>query len=324
MNFIDFKKNFGIKEPAFIYLFEGEDVYFRNSGIEALSERYVTQKELNFTVIDGETLSNGYDYLFTQLYSVPFMSEKRIVLLKEFYPKAENIKGELKNYFEQPVNETIFIISNGKASDLLKKQKNVEYVDCKRANVDVLIQWITSELTRKGFKISSFNAKKIAEYSLCDMTKIVNEVNKLTNYASGKSEITESDVELLVVKDTEYQIFQMTELIGKKDFDKAIKMLNEMLATGNSSQFLMVSIYNYFRRLLHISISDKSDVELAKEFSTHDFVIKKARAQSKNFKKKSLKNAVDTLAKSDYMSKNGASNFDTALMISIFKILTDE
>ena len=155
------------------------------------------------------------------------------------------------------------------------------------------------------------------------MTKIACETEKLKSFAEGNSQITSDDVEALVVKENDYKIYELTENIAKKDFLKAITILNDMLAQNDSPQMISASLYNYFRRLLHISLSGKNDSDLAKEFGIKEYAVKKARIQSEKFKKKSLKKAVDILTDSDYGVKAGLSDMDVSLMLNVFKIMTE-
>lgn len=63
----------GGAEP--IYLFEGEEGYFRDKGVEMLKNAFVREPSLNFTSFDGNFRGN-YKDLISAASSYPFMSEK--------------------------------------------------------------------------------------------------------------------------------------------------------------------------------------------------------------------------------------------------------
>jgi DNA polymerase III delta subunit len=96
-----------------------------------------------------------------------------------------------------------------------------------------------------------------------------------------------------------------------------------MTTKGEQPQRILSYVYNYFRRLLHVAISDLSDSEMAKSFGVKDFAVKKMKDQAKTFKKKALKSAVDMLADSEYMIKSGLASADDRMYLSVFKIMTD-
>lgn len=320
MKFTELKKNLSDITDN-IFLIEGDDAYFRNGAVDLLKNAFVTQPELNFSSYEGEYVLSNCGEFVSALTAYPFMSEKRMVLVKEFYPKADFIEKHLAVYFQNPLIETLFVITNSKNSDVLKKQPNICFVDCDKADIDILCRWIVAETSKNGIRMISMDAEKLVEYCLRDMTKISNETRKLIDYAKPKGVITEEDVNLLVSKDTEYQIYEMTDFIGKKRYDQALNTIKDMTAKGEPPQRLIISIYNYFRRLLHVALSDLDNAELAKVLGIKEYAVKKTREQAKAFKKKSLKTAVDFLTNCDFNAKAGKTSFEDALSTALFEIL---
>ena len=193
---------------------------------------------------------------------------------------------------------------------------------CKKQEKGTLVKWIIREFEKHGLTINAGNAGLICEYSLFDMTKISNEIEKLVCYVGDRTVIETSDVDAVVVKENEYVIYQMTDMVGERNFDKALKIITEMLAGGESPQRLLVSLYYYYRKLFHIAVTPDSDADLLKEFGAPGY-IKKLKAQVKAFKIKNLKKAIDVLADYDYSFKSGNVSIDTAFFLSVFKVMID-
>lgn len=321
MKFVQLKKYLANGESDPAYLVCGEDAYFRNKSVEFLKERFVTEPAINAAVFEGESVLSDPEDFFAALYAYPFLSEKRMVTVREFYPKTDFCNGKFKEYLENPAPETVLVIENSRICEPLKKTGKLTLIDCEKGESDLLSRWIVNECAKSGVTIGRAEAEKIAEYSLRDMTKISGEVAKLTAFAGTGGTIGAEDIENLVVKDTEYQIYELTEWIGKKNTGKAWMILKEMEAKGEPPQRLLVSIYNYFRRLLHISLSTLSDGELAGIFGIKEYAVKKLRVLARSFRKKDLKRATDVLAESDYAAKSGKADFETALNNAIFEIL---
>ena len=320
MNYTEFKNGLDEGKLFPIYLFEGEDSFFRERGLVLLKARYLQEPDLNYATFWGEKLNDNE--LLSSLTAFPFMSQKRITLLREYYPKSNSISVELKKYFENPIEDSIFVIINEKPSETLKKLTNVCIVDCKKADSSIISRYVKGKCAQSGVTIDLEHAIILAEYCLNDMTRVENETEKLISYAFTKKSISLEDLELLVTKDTEYKIYELTDYIGKKDFDKALLVINELLNKGETLQKLLIAIYNYFRRLLHIAISGKTDSQLAEAFSIKEFAVKKARNQANAFKKKSLKQAVDILADTDYLIKSGVADGTDRIWYSIFTVIT--
>lgn len=321
MKFIDFKNGLTGGEVHGIYLLEGEDNYFLSRGLRLLRDKFVSEPDLNYIEYDGGEVS--ISDILSSLDMNPFMSEKRLTVVKEYYPDKKMIDTGLKYFLEDPSEVSLLVIVNSKPCDAIKKYPEVCFVDCGRADERSLIRWITAECNRLGSTINGETAQKIVAYCLSDMSRIEKETDKLCAYAGGR-EITVSDVDELVNRDAEYKIYEMTEYIGRRKFDLAISVVSDMLEKGDAPQKIIFSIYNYFRKLLHIAISDKTDFELAEIFGVKEFAIKKSREQTKLFKKKSLKKSVDYLSDLDYKSKCGRIDGTDGMWLAIFKIMTEE
>ncbi len=163
ISFAEFKNGLANGDEFPVYLFEGEDAYFRERGLDLVLKEFISEPSLNLTNLTSDC--NG-DELIASLNGYPFMSKKRATVLREFYPKAEQLKKGLKDYLENPSNESVLIILNEKPCDPLKKFNSVLVVDCKKADTSVLIKWIKAECLKFNVQIDGETAKKLAEYCL--------------------------------------------------------------------------------------------------------------------------------------------------------------
>ena len=200
MNYTEFKNDLGNGTVFPVYLFEGEDAYFRERGMNLLKNKYVSEPDLNFVTFD-ESVSVGE--LLSSLEGFPFMSEKRMTVVREFYPKQEFFKNGLKDYLENPSMSGILVIVNEKPTDVLKKYNSVCIVDCKKADISLLVKWVKAECSTLGVTIDAETAKQLSEYCLCDMTRIETETHKLAAYAGDGGTITSADVDEMVSRDYE-------------------------------------------------------------------------------------------------------------------------
>ena len=285
-----------------------------------LKNKYVQNPDLNYVSLESGA---SFSDVSSSVYAFPFMSEKRMTVIREYYPDKAQLKGDLKDFLENPPTDSILVIINDKPCEALKKYQTVQCVSCGKADVSTIVKWIKAESSKQGVVIDGERAQLIAEYCLLDMSRIENEVNKLCAYVGEGNTITKEAIEELVYKDAEYKIYEMTDYIGKRDFSKAVTVLTEMLNKGEPAQKLLISVYNYFRRLLHVAISDKPNGELASLLGIKEFAVAKAKQQAKMFSPKSLKKAMDLLIDADYDAKNGKSDDYSGLWLAVFKIMTE-
>lgn len=318
MKYVEFKNKLEDGQAFSVYLFEGEDAFFRERGLSLLKSRFVSEPELNLVTLDSDA---EVGEIISSLEGYPFLSEKRMTVIREFYPKQEAFKRGLKGYLESPFDSSLLVILNEKPHEPLKKFSSVCVVDCGKADSALLIKWIRGECGRASVAIDGETAKLLSEYCSSDMTRIENETQKLIAHAGEGGTVTKDDLEQMVTKDTEYKIYEMTDFIAKSKFDSALTVIKDMMAKGETSQRIIVAIYYYFRKLLHVAISDKSTAELAKLLGMQEFAVRKTKEQAARFKKKALKSAVDALTDLDYKIKSGLIDADDGMYLTVFKIM---
>ena len=319
MKFKDLKKSFalGIKP---IYFICGDDAFLVDRATRLIIDACNIDEGLNLSRFEGGEVKGNTEKLISALTSYPFMDEKRVVLVKEYYPLSADLKG-IKSYFDNPCETTVFIIANLSPCDGILKLANVTDVDCAKGDTAIASIWIKSEAAKNGIKISDRAIEKIIDYCHSDMTKINGEVQKLVSYALTKGQISEADVESLCVKELEYQTYEVVEYISSKRYEDAYLCLKEVLTSTGDGQKLFVSLYYHFRRMLYASISNLSDAEIAKSLKVKEFAVKMAKRQAKAYSVKRLKEIVDALSLYDERFKQGYVEQSSAVWNAIFNIL---
>ncbi len=305
-----------------IYYVEGEDAFLRESSLNILKRAFLLEPDFNLNNFLGSDLKQDLEVFLTAVRSYPFMSDKRFVVVREYYPTAQELKNKnLSAVFNQVEETTVLIFINQNKCEALKKQPNVTFVDCSKLDAISIIKYVKNEALKNNIVVDNGAINKLIEYTSYDMTKISVELSKLISYVGDNGYIDEDSVESVIVKDTEYEVYELTEQIANLNYDKALETLNEMLNKNTDKQRLFISIYYHFRRLLHASLSQCSDYELAQILSVKEFAVKKARIQCKKFTSKRLKAICDKLAYYDTAFKSGELSVDTVLWNTVFSAL---
>jgi DNA polymerase III delta subunit len=297
-----------IKEGAkSIYLLEGDDAYFRQKGEEMIKSAFVSMPELNYSSFDGETLKgSALTSLVSALESFPFMSEKRLVKVSNFYPSESEFEHYLKKLFENFPADSILLIVNqeGKKGVDLKRKKIVTYVDCNRADEETVTKWAYITLKRANITASVEVCSLIARYCLCNMARVALEVEKIIDYkVSG--ELSATEVDELVYKDADYKMYELTNALSRRDFKKFCEIEGELCQKGGDELSLLSLLYSYFRNLNTIYLSRDSDAELAGILKMKEYGVKKSREQAKSIGGNNLKKYLTAVYGSISDIKNG-------------------
>lgn len=283
MKFVLFKNS--LKEGAApIYLFDGEEEYFKERGEEMLKERFLGEPSLNYSAFHGEALKGAaLTSLVAAAQSFPFMSEKRIVKVTDFYPTEKEYETYLKGYFENPSADTVLLIVNSsrpKGKFDLKKMPNVTYVDCGKADEETVLRWIYTQFRRAGVRADTDCCERVMHYCLGDMSRIAGETEKLIAYAGQGGAVSPEDVDAVVYKDAEYKTYEMTGAFGAGNYAKFLSVQRELMEKGADEGAVLNALCAYLRSLLEILLLKKSDAETARALGMNEYAVKMSRRQA--------------------------------------------
>ena len=295
MKYVDFKKFTDENGARPIYLFEGEEVYFREKGEGMLKARFVQEPTLDYVAFDGASLKGEkLKTLVDAVSCFPFISQKRVVRVTEFYPTEKDFDGYLRTLFENPPTDSILIISNGgkgkTGTAALAKKPNVTYVDCARSDEETIKKWIYVTCKRAGVYADGITCGKLASYCVFDMARIAMETEKLLGYcaATGLDRLTDETVEALVYPDSEYKIYELANALARKNYSAFMKIVKDLSTRGFNETSLLSSLANYFKGLYETSVSKGSDKEVAAALGIKEYAARKNREQAAKFSKAEL------------------------------------
>ncbi len=295
MKYVEFKKFTDENGALPIYLFEGEEVYFREKGEALLKARFLQEPTLDYSAFEGASLKGDkMRALVDAVNSFPFVSERRVVKVTEFYPTEKEYEAHLKGLFENPPSSSILMILNsskGKAGTVaFTKKPNVTYVDCARSDEETIKKWIYLTCKKEGLFADSITCGKLASYCVFDMSRIAMETEKLLGYclSKGIERLTDEIVDALVYPDTEYKKYELSNALARKNYSAFMKVLKDLLAHGYNETELLSTLASYFKSLYEVSICRGSDGEVATALGLREYAVKKNREQAAKFTKEEI------------------------------------
>lgn len=302
MKYVDFK-NFTDENGAQpIYLFEGEEVYFHERGEALLKSRFLQEPTLDYASFDGGALKGDkIKALIDAVNCFPFISEKRVVRVTEFYPTEKDFDFYLKELFDNPPRDAILLISNtgkGKTGSVaLAKKPNVTLVDCARSDEETIKKWIYVTCKRAGLYADGVTCGKLASYCVYDMARVAQETEKLLGYctAVGATRLTDEIVEELVYPDAEYKIYELANALARKNYSTYMRVVKDLSTRGFNETSLLSSLASYFKGLYETSLCKGSDQEVATALGIKEYAARKNREQAAKFGKERLLQLYDAV-----------------------------
>lgn len=304
MKFIDLNKS--LKEKVHnLYNITGSDGFLIKQAIANLKYFFIKDfEEFDYYKTDAENMkSNEANAIISAL---PLGNEYRLVVLTN--PSAEVVKTI--NNFDFTDSQVVVACVNA------EKLNNAEIIDCEKLDKLDISKYVLNNLSKNKLSIEERALDYLIEATNGNMSKITNELTKLTAYCVDCETITMDIVTNLVSNTNEYAVYMLTNAIDNKDYTSYQKILNEM--SKNAS---MGEIYSYlgkhFKRMQYISLN-KNDDELAKILNIKPYAIKMSRQHIAKNGIKFYINLYQKYIELDYEIKSGTISPANALYELIF------
>jgi DNA polymerase III delta subunit len=147
------------------------------------------------------------------------------------------------------------------------------------------------------------------------MARIVLEKEKLLAYC-GEKRITWQDVEAVVPKDIEWQVYEFSNNIVAGKNGLALEQIAKLKRSKEEPAGLLAMLTSQFRRMLYAAISPLTNEELSELWKIKPFAVQKARESG--WGKVKLRKAVVMLSEYEHKFKSGritdAAAFDNAVL----------
>lgn len=314
-----------------VYFLAGDESYFIDTISDYIEKNVLSEMEKEF----NQSIVYGRDMDVLSVISMakrfPMMANYQVVVVKE----AQDIKNieELQSYVDQPLNSTLLVL-NYKYKKIDKRKSFFRAVDkkgvlfeSKKVYDNQLGPWISKYVGDKGFTITPKATAMLTEFLGTELSKVVNEINKLIINIPEDGQINDFQVEKNIGISKDYNIFELQNAIGTKNVEKANRIVNYFAANTKENPLIktIAIFYGYFTKLLlYHQLTDKSRNNVASALSVNPFFVKDFQIAAKNYNVKKLGKIISYLREYDLKSK-GVNNISTPdgelLKEMMFKIL---
>ena len=302
-----------------IYWLEGEEDYYIDLLMNYAEHKILPESEAGFNLSIFYGKDANWSDVVNACMRYPMFAEKQVVLLKE----AQQMKDleKLENYIKAPLASTVFIISH-KEKTINKTTKLGKYVkkECELFNSEKvrdykLVEWVTDYLKSQDFTMTPKAIQLLTEHLGNDLSRIVNELEKLTLNIGQRKSITEDDIEKYVGVSKEYNAFELQAAMSKKDLVKAMQIIQYFESNPKAApiQLVLPALYGFFSKLYVIfGMVDKSEAALKPLFYNNPYAVKEALSTMKMYGYEGIERSLlllhDYNLKSVGVNSNGTSD----------------
>lgn len=332
------RKNIKNKEFSPIYFFHGEEPYYIDWGVKELENNILTEEEKAF----NQTMVYGKDTKYAEILALakqyPMMGNHQVIIIKEAQDLklSEEEQDIFLKYIENPMPSTILIFahkykkldSRKKVTKALEKSKMLYYSEPVKDYK--LEQWIKEECDKLHLTTSPRVPLLLSEYLGNDLSRIVNELNKIKLILKENEIVDEKIIEKHIGISKEYNVFELQKALGTKNKDTAFKIAHHMSKNPKNSRLpaITANLYGFFSNIIiYHTMAGQSPQNIAAALGVNPFFIKDYDAAARLYPLKHATRVISILREFDLKGKGLGANQtkdEELLKEMIYKILNVE
>ncbi len=316
-------------EIAPVYFFFGREIYFIDEVIRTLVQKVVESGTRDFNL---DTLQSEYtdgETIVRIASSYPMMAEKRLVVVKSVQRLSEKDRELLLSYIKSPLESTCLVLTAG-IIDKRKKfysalVKGTLCAECAQLYENQAVSWVKDRSVQKGITISDEAAQAMVSQAGTALWSLHHEIEKVITFSWGKKEITLSDVISVVGYSRQYNPWDLTDSVGRKDFRTALEILNGLLEYGYPPTRIIIDLFNRIKLLMQVrTLLDRrlSEQKIWQSLGLKPFFGRLYTDQSKRYRMKELESAMEMLLQADLLLKSSPLKSQTVISLVIHDIIS--
>jgi DNA polymerase-3 subunit delta len=234
--------------PPIVVLF-GEESHQKQIALDRTLDQLLppqVDRALALTTFDveqnpdqgGPTIARVLEDLAT----LPFLSDRRVVIIRNADPFISAHRERLEQYLEKPSPTGVLILecrSFPKNTRLYKAANalDAELIECKKLVGRALIEFVIREARARDKHFQPAAAAQLVDLVGPESGTLAMEVEKLTLYAADRPEITTDDVADLVGLSREEKIFAAADAAALGQLPQALQLWHQVLVTDPAAVY---------------------------------------------------------------------------------------
>jgi DNA polymerase-3 subunit delta len=317
--------------PKPIYFLMGEESYYIDKISDFIENNVLKEEERGFNqvVLYGRDVS--VEEIISQAKRFPMMAEKTVVIVKEAQELSRTIE-KLVSYVENYQPSTVLVL-NYKYKTLDKRKKLNKLIskagivfESKKLYDNQVADWIRKVLNGRNYQMEPKAAQMLVEFLGTSLSKISNELDKLTLVLPEGSIINPNHIEENIGISKDFNNFELRKAVGNRNILKANQIINYFSNNPKNNPLVMtISLLNsYFTQLLvYHGLKDKSKMNVAKSLGVSPYFVNDYVVASRSYPMRKVSLIIGFLREADLKSKGvGASISQNDLLKELlFKIM---
>ncbi len=294
------------------YLIVGDDMLKREAVVRRLKVRMAQYGDisLNSDTFDGEKATG--EEIVAAANTIPFASEKRLVLVRDGQSLRKADSEALVTYLEHPCETTVLALEcvklakNTRLYQAFARIDATAVIDCSPPKRYELASLVRSMAVGHGIVFTEGAAEKLIELVGENTVTLDNETKKIATSHRGSDPVTVNEVLMLIMPTAEVKPWEFVDAFAARDLRKCIAYLRRMSSTSPLALIAMCT--TRIRELICTqSLLARGQIStLGHVLKQPDWRLKNHRMWANRFSAEELRNALILARDAEQEMKRGA------------------
>ena len=294
-----------------VYFLHGTESYYIDAISNYMEQHILSEGEKAFNQMVLYGKETDPKSLIDTASRYPMMAPYQLIILKE----AQEMKAlkDLKAYIEKAVPTTILVIcykhkkfdKRTKFAKVLKEKALI--FESKKLYDNQIPDWIQNYLRERNLNVTTGAANLIGEYLGTNLSKIANELDKMSINVKKGQTINEDIVQQYIGISKDYNVFELQRALAQVQVLKANRIVNYFIANPRKNPLVMVvgSLYNFFSKVYMFHyVKNASDREILSALGLRsEWFLKEYRIAARHYNLAKTQNVIAVLKEYDLKSK---------------------
>lgn len=324
------KRKSSKSEDAGAYAVCGADAFLKRQAVDAIMHSVLGDADRSLTLSEYEGSSAALELasVLDDLRTLPFLAEKRLVIVTEADAFITRYRSELETYLESPSACGVLLLEckSLPANTRLHKRINQvgEVIKCERPKSREVPNWVVQRARdAHDCRLDSPAGVLLIDLVGEDLGRLDAELQKLSLYVGDRKRIAVADVETLVGHTREEQVWGILTAISAGDSAKAMQLWEDVWQTDRAASARAIGgIAFTVRRLLEAKRVQESGgaprelTRLLMRWGQEQQVVRELSA----FSRADIEDMLCTLLEADVAAKTGGASVRTSIEAFIINV----
>ena len=306
-----------------IYVFLGIDFNIVRKKIDDLVNKLDIRNIIKYDFSETNIID-----ILDEVNYIDLFNEQKLIIVSNFsFKKLKDKDEELFKKYIENMNDNVIIIrcidetldERKSITKLLRNKCKIEEV--KKFDYKDTHDYISNMLKENGINASYNQVRKILD--LCDnnIDYAISEVEKLIIYKSNQKDLYDKDIDDVITKSNEKEIFNFTENVLKRNIVESLNSYKILMSKKKMDEIMLIdALEKQFRLLFQVKHLRKEidELTLSRSLGVNPYVIKKLYPYVNNYKDEDILNILYKLSDMDIDIK--INGYDKKQVLELFLI----